>query len=368
MAQYKNEYFPDTLTHPGVDLAEKLEEIGMGSKEFAIRTDKPEKTISAIINGKSSITPEMAVRFETVLKIPANYWLNSQKKYDEIIARAQRQRELSSCVSWLKKFPIKDLIELGWIPKFTNPYEGVEALFDFFAVSNETAWKDYYLESKLKTDFRISLTREKNPFALSAWLRKGELEAKARKTEKYSESKLKKSLPILKSVMVSEEADFDVQIQNICGSAGLRVIYLPSIKGSCVNGATRWIDGSPLIQLSDRFKRYDIFWFTLFHEIGHILLHGKKDIFIESDEKIQSEPSLAYKEEEADDFACDQLFSKKDETEFIRIGKYDQNSIIKFAKTKETHPSIIVGRLHHRNVLKKNIHTKLLKKIDFSVK
>ena len=72
----RNEYIPQSYSHPGETLAEKLDELGMGTKEFSIRTGKPEKTIIAVMKGESSITPDMAVQFENVLRIPANFWLN----------------------------------------------------------------------------------------------------------------------------------------------------------------------------------------------------------------------------------------------------------------------------------------------------
>ena len=70
-----NHYQPQTISHPGETLAEKLAEMGMTIKEFAIRTSKPEKTIIAVIKGGSSITPDMSVAFENVTKIPANFWM-----------------------------------------------------------------------------------------------------------------------------------------------------------------------------------------------------------------------------------------------------------------------------------------------------
>lgn len=80
--------------HPGEMLEEKLGEMGIGIKEFATRVNKPEKTIIAVIKGKSSITPDMAVSFEPVTKIPAGMWLCNQKRYDEMVARTKREATL----------------------------------------------------------------------------------------------------------------------------------------------------------------------------------------------------------------------------------------------------------------------------------
>ena len=95
MTTAKNQYHPQIVFHPGETLAEKLDELGMGPKEFAIRTGKPEKTVIAVMKGKSRITPEMAVQFEHVLKIPAHFWLNMQRHYDEHLAREEREVKLA---------------------------------------------------------------------------------------------------------------------------------------------------------------------------------------------------------------------------------------------------------------------------------
>ena len=83
----QNEYFPQSRPHPGVTLSEKLEEMGMGSKEFAECTGNSEKTISAVLNGNCAITPDLAVQFENVTQIPANFWLNSQRNYDNFMRK-----------------------------------------------------------------------------------------------------------------------------------------------------------------------------------------------------------------------------------------------------------------------------------------
>ena len=87
----QNEYFPQSVPHPGATLAEKLEEMEITAKEFALCTGKPEETIRAILNGKSPITSEIAVQFENVTRIPAHYWINHQKGYDEYVERSFRR-------------------------------------------------------------------------------------------------------------------------------------------------------------------------------------------------------------------------------------------------------------------------------------
>ncbi len=119
----QNQYFPKSRPHPGESLGEKLEEMQMGPKEFALRTAKPEKTIIAILKGKSSITPDMAVQFENVTKIPAHFWMNHQRSYDEYIAREKNMKIIELSSSWAKKFPLKEMINKSWLPQISKIQE-----------------------------------------------------------------------------------------------------------------------------------------------------------------------------------------------------------------------------------------------------
>lgn len=343
-----NEFYTDIAFHPGETLAEKLEELKMGPKEFAIRTGKPEKTIIAIIKGSSSITPEMAVLFESVLKIPANFWIKRQFSFDEYKAREKRALDIEEAKDWAKCFPIADMVKCGWLNARTKAEEKVAELFHFFGVSSPDAWKDYFFNQQLKVAFRISLAHTKEPYAISAWIRKGEIQARQLHCGVYSEAKFKKALKEIKTIMATQPDDFFEQLQELCLACGVKVVYTPCIKKAPLSGATRWIDDNPLIQLTGRYKQNDRFWFTFFHEAGHILLHGKKDIFLEDIE--YSETDLQ-KEAEANDFAVEWTFSNEQEEEVLDANLLTTESIQKFAKKFNTHPAMIIGRFHKKELL-----------------
>lgn len=343
-----NEFYSDIAFHPGETLAEKLEELKMGPKEFAIRTGKPEKTIIAIIKGDSSITPEMAVLFESVLKIPANFWIKRQFSFDEYKAREKRALAIEEAKVWAKCFPIADMVKCGWLNARTKAEEKVAELFHFFGVSSPDAWKDYFFNQQLKVAFRISLVHTKEPYAISAWIRKGEIQASQLHCGVYSEAKFKKALKEIKTIMATQPDDFFEKLQELCLACGVKVVYTPCIKKAPLSGATRWIADNPLIQLTGRYKQNDRFWFTFFHEAGHILLHGKKDIFLEDIE--YSEADLQ-KEAEANDFAIEWTFSNEQEDEVLDAIPLTIESIQKFAKKFNTHPAMIIGRFHKRELL-----------------
>jgi addiction module HigA family antidote len=362
MASKKNQYHPQIAFHPGETLAEKLEELGMGPKEFSIRTGKPEKTVIAILKGKSSITPEMAVQFEHVLKIPAHFWLNMQRNYDEFMAREERQELLAESTDWARNFPIADMVKKGWLPAKTTIEEKTSELLAFFSISNHNAWEDYYFNQQLKVAFRISLAHTKEPYAISAWLRKGELQAAELPNNPYEEKYFKEVLPEVKSIMAKHPDNFFKQLQQVCLEAGVKVVHTPCINKAPINGSTRWINDTPLIQLTGRYKRNDSFWFTFFHEAGHILLHGKKDIFLENIDYSEKDKQ---KEKEADNFAIKWTLSKEEQEEILQRYRITEEDVIEFAKKFKTHPAIIIGRLQHEGLISYALGRHFFEPVEF---
>jgi len=359
--------------HPGITLREKLEELQITPKEFAIRTGKPIKTISNVLNGKSSITPEMSVQFEKVLNIPANFWMAKQANYNEYVAREKEKEELTEAIEWSKKFPYNDLAKLGYVAFTKDAKEKAKNLLSFFNISKSKAWEEIYINQQLPVFFRISLKESKNPHSLSAFLRIGEIEASKIVAPSFKKAKLREILKNLKDIMYKESENFLEKIKEYSLSAGVKIIFTPGLPNTAINGVVRWLNDNPVIQITDRFKRYDIFWFSLFHEFGHIFLHSnKKDIFLE---EIENTESKSKEEFEADKFAEEFLLSYENYHKIIdELNSLpDKNpskilNIIKhYAKVFNTHKDIIIGRIlfHNKSLYKDGFLQNELKKIDF---
>ena len=358
----QNQYFPQSRPHPGETLAEKLEEMAMSPKEFALRIGKPEKTITAILKGDSSITLDMATLFEHATKIPAHFWMNCQRNYDEYAARAKRQAIIEQSVAWAKKFPLAEMIKRGWLPQAKTMQDKTIAMLGFFGFSSYSAWEDYYFNQQLKVAFRISLASTAEPYAVSAWLRQGELQAAALRSKAYSEKNFKEALPEVKKIMAKHPANFYSQLQGICLEVGVKVVHTPSLPKAPICGSTRWLNDTPLIQLTGRYKRNDSFWFTFFHEAGHILLHGKKDIFLEEFEYPAKDKA---KEAEADGFAVKWTLSAEEEAKILEKDPLNEDDIRKFAKQFNTHPAMIIGRLQRRRLISYSFGKKYLAPVVF---
>jgi len=370
----KYKFEPNYAVHPGETLREKLEEINMPPKEFAIRTGKPVKTISNVLNGKSSITPEMAIQFEKVLGISANFWMKKQANYDEFVARKKEEERVNQAVKWARKFPYSQLSKMGYVKCTRKPKERAKELLSFFNISKPEAWEKIYLKSEIPIFFRISLKHAKDPYALSALLKIGEIEANKINAKPYNRKKLKEILLKLKEIMYLEPDDFLYRIQEYCLTAGVKVVYTKQLQKTAINGVVRWINDNPVIQMTDRLKRYDVFWFSFFHEIGHILLHGKKkNIFLEWDKLKERN----IQEKEADDFAAKTLLTENEYREILSsLNKKAENKkdfliiIESFSKKNRTHRDIIIGRILHENkgLYKHGFLQKQIKKVDFEEK
>ena len=306
---------------PGRDLAEKLEEMGLDANDLAARMGYTPKAVNDILQGNCRITPEVAIALEIVTEIPADYWLRSQIAYDEFVTRKRIKTSLSDQSLWKKSFPaevnVREWVRQGDDAKSLMP------LLKFFAVASPQAWDNYYKKAQLKVAFRISLAEVKDPYATSAWIRRGEILSDRDPMEKQEQipvrKRLKAALPEIiafaaankelpkntkKITYTTPEAevvdDCMTGLQALCRKIGIRVLFVQNFKSAPVHGMYRWYKDVPLIQLHDRFEKRAAMWFTFFHELAHVLYHGKKGICLQNIEITHNYPE---KEDEANCFA-----------------------------------------------------------------
>jgi HTH-type transcriptional regulator / antitoxin HigA len=358
-----NEYIPQSALHPCVTLNEKLEEINMSRKEFALRTGKPEQTIIAVLKGESSITPEMAILFENITKIPAHFWINKQARFNEFKAREKWKSTIDKASEWAQKFPYTEMAKLNWVPATRKLDERTVNLLVFFAVSSNDAWENLYMKNELKVAAYTSLKHTHDPFAISAWLRQGEIQAAKIDTPAFDARKLKDTLPEIKKLMANQPIGFFTQLQQLCLSCGVKVFYTPKLPKMPISGSTRWINNTPVIQLTARYHQNDRFWFTFFHEAGHILLHGKKYISLEN---IDFSGADQTKEQQAHNFAEEWTFSLAEEEEVLSAIPLTEEKIVAFAQKFDTHPAMIIGRFHHKGLLPFSVGRSFMEPVNLS--
>lgn len=339
ISDVKNKFLPNYVVSPGETLLETIEAIGMSQAELAERTGRPKKTINEIIKGKASITSDTALQLERVLGIPAAFWNNLERNYQETLARLNEEERLKKQISWLNELPLNAMIKLNWIKTCKNKVQQLQEVLNFFGVASPERWKEKWFGPQVS--FRKSHIFQSHPGALASWLRKGELEAQKIVCKPFNENQFRSILNQIRALTTYPPETFQPETVRLCAESGVAVTFIPELPQIRVNGATWWLNSQKaVIQLSLRYKSDDQLWFSFFHEAGHILLHGKKEVFIEVDGKDS-------KENEADKFASDFLIPPKQYREFIQSGRCNRTVIQEFATDIGIAPGIIVGRLQH---------------------
>ena len=148
-----------------------------------------------------------------------------------------------------------------------------------------------------------------------------------------------------------------------CKRIGIILVCTPHLRASGAQGAIRWLKDNPLLQVTDSYRRYDTFWFTFFHEIGHVLLHGKRNVFLEGIDYRQKD---ANKEKEADDFAAERLVPRSSASKLLSF-KYSEKALDDFCMQEHLHWAFVVGRLQQMKLLTLGRISKSIPKVEFSV-
>lgn len=357
----KNQYSPDWVSPPGETLLEVLTDRGMGQSELATRTGRPKKTINEIVQGKASITPDTALQLELVLGIPAAFWNAREALYREFLARQRGREDLEDQQDWLRDVPYAELVKLGWLAKHKEKAARVEEALRFFGVASVDSLQEVWAQPQ--ATFRRSERLASRVGALMAWLRKGELEAQRLSPGEYREDLFRKVLTEIRSLTRKPHHGIGQAIAEHCARAGVVVVHVPEVPGARVWGATRWMSPSrPLIQLSLRYKTDDHFWFTFFHEAAHILLHGKRAVFVEE----EGGDTGDRKEQEADGFAADWLIPPPAYARFAARRDFTDIGIRRFAHQLGIAPGIVVGRLQHDKLVRPDRFYDLKQKVVWS--
>lgn len=344
-------YQSDLAIHPGEFLEEVLEDAGMTQAELSKRVGRPLQAINEIIKGKKSITSATALELEDVLKIPAHIWLGLESEYQIVKAREQELVQMKVETKLLSKFPYLDLVKIGLVKKTQKAIEKVEELKSFFSVAK---LEQIGQVKAFQPAFRVSDHKTVSHEAIATWLQAGHIKAREVQTSEFNLKLLKSSLGSIKDAMNLEDVNEAIhEVKTMLAECGVALVLLPHFKGTKVHGATFWVDSNEkaVIAMSLRGSFSDVFWFGLFHEIGHILLHNKREVFLEDG---CDDPKLKAQEEEADEFAKCFLIPQKEFDSFVEKRDFSKTSILEFSEVLNIKPSILVGRLMHEKYVKFN--------------
>ncbi|SDX76822.1 addiction module antidote protein, HigA family [Amycolatopsis xylanica] len=343
------EYSPHTSAPPGETLKETLEALGITQVDLARRTGFSTKHVNQIIQGSAVLTPETAEVLERVTGVPAALWNTLEAAWRTQAVREEENKKLRIHLDWLDKFPLAELVTRKILPDRSKSVENLRLLLNFFGVANpevaEELWAGYRIA------FRRSGNIEPNDYSVSVWLRQSVRAARKIECQPYRRHELIRLLPELRALCRRNPETWLTELPLLCARAGVAVVFLPALKGTHISGATRWLTTEKvLVALTDRHKKDDRFWFSFFHEIAHVLLHGKRLTFLDDDPmKYDEDPA----EDEANRFAAEMLIPSKYSYDYerLRIRPKPFVKIEEFAAMVGISPGVVVGRLQHDGAL-----------------
>jgi HTH-type transcriptional regulator / antitoxin HigA len=352
---------PDWAVPPGEILLEALQDRDMTQAELAQRTARPPKTINEIVRGKAAITAETAIQLERALGISAQFWTGLEAIYRNSLAQQVAQRELEANTAWLNRFPIADLVRHRQIERGSSKARTLANLLSYLGLSSPAAFDRHWLSST--TAFRSSPAFMASPEAVAAWLTWGEREAAKVAAAPFDAARFRQVLteirPLTRRVPFMQIFQ---QVKEKCADAGVVVLLIPELKGTHLSGAVRWLGNKAVIQLSLRHKKDDQFWFTFFHEAGHLLTSSRRRDYVDAAE-LPVGQEVDKDEEEADQFAWDALLPPADYRAFVDAADFSQAAILAFAERQRIAAGVVAAKLQtdghiprsHSNNLKKTI-------------
>lgn len=336
------------IIHPGETLKEILEDRNMSQKELSVRTGVSEKHVSTVINGQKNISPSFARKLYYALGIETEFWLNLQSNYDRELLEYEELHNISKeeldILKNLKEVLVK-WKEYGWIESNSDSVTTVLNMRRLLGISN--------LCDIPKIRFSASFRLQKNstvldPYVLFAWQRMCELMSKDTVIlPKADLQLLKNKIAEIKDTMFLKEEDIPERLEKIFAECGILFKIVPFFKGAPVQGLVKkTAEGQIILCITLRQKFADIFWFTLFHEIAHIL---KND---ETKDYLDYESADTEAESEADKMAGDLLIDPESYAEFLNKKNYvSLTSVHDFAKNQNVQDYIVLGRLMREGIV-----------------
>lgn len=346
-------HISDLAIPPGEYLEEVLDSLELSQAELARRMGRPPQAINEIIKGEKAITSDTAIQLEQVVGVPAEFWNNLESEYRLVLAKEQELLKAQEETESVSKFPYLEMSKLGLVKTTRDAIEKVRELKKFFGVSSLSNIENV---REYSPAFRLCEKRAISREAIAAWLRTGNLIASEQEVCSFDKSALKSSIEDIRSLSLEPDPNkMLASLGSLLATCGVALVVIPHYPRTYVTGATFWHGkNKAVVMMSMRGSWSDIFWFSLMHELAHILLHDKRITFIEGGNS--SSDQYKTQEEEADDFSKEVLIPKFSYDEFLSRLDFSPASISAFAESIGIHPGIVTGRLQHDKYLSHSQH------------
>ncbi|WP_366922787.1 HigA family addiction module antitoxin [Metallumcola ferriviriculae] len=348
MAEKMNGLSREFIIHPGETLKEMLQDRDMKQRELAMRTDVKEPHISGIVNCQKPISVSFAKKLEYALGVDASFWINLQANYEKELADFEEINQISSEeLAILQK--LKSITEYAQDIRLLNPDAQGSMLVIEWRKRLNVSSLSRIPEISQAGAYRLAVTDNVDPYILFTWLRICDLITNNQQlNQELNINKLKKKLPLIRKLTFEEDVEtIRLKLKDYFAECGIKFTIVKHFTGAPVQGVIkRNNDGSLSLIMTVRYKFADVFWFTLFHEIGHIL---NEDI---EDKLIDYEFTKNEAENRADEFAANVLINSDRYNSFVESGDFSLMHISQFCAEQNIPSFILIGRLQKDEHLK----------------
>ncbi|WP_024286696.1 helix-turn-helix domain-containing protein [Cellulomonas sp. KRMCY2] len=342
-----SEFAPDWAVPPGRLIQRELSAAGFTQTDVAARTNISAKHLNQVLHGHVPLSPDVAVSLEMVLDVSADLWLRMDATWQAARLRRSSQESFADLAGWLNRFP-GNVLESRNVLDGTAPVATrVEQLLRFFRVADVEAFQRVWLTPQ--ASYRRSQKFAIDPYATALWLRLAEQAAEelAPDAAEYDAQRLREVARLIPGLSRLPVAQAFPQAVSLLLTSGVLLVFIPEVDNTRICGVSRWTHtGHPIIALSGRQKYLDILWFTLLHEVAHVILHPKRATYLEVDgsDTVVNDDRDAL-EAAADDFAQN-AFLGPWERQLVR-SLQDTDELVALAERAGVHPGIVAGRYGH---------------------
>jgi len=326
---------------------------------FRVKIDLTVDQFFDLIHDKLAITARIASMLSSILGGSQRFWKNRYEQFAENLPHSN-QKILNENFQFLNS-----------LSKARNTT--IDELLDSFKISSYEHLILDYLESP-KIMYSKSQKIEPSPVNIANWVRKCELLAErliySEPVHTFSSEKLNdRIVDILSLSKINSISKIVSKIKTILADCGVILILSPCETGNGVSGFTKTIlKKYRLVVVTDRYKNNAAFWFTLFHELAHCILHNLNDTIIHySDEEftLASLPTNhSYQEDEANNFVERLFFPEELMTELVKH-RTSYKNIMRLGVKYDLSTSLIVAQIHRNKMAPYSFFRKVYKRVEF---
>lgn len=335
---------PRWASAPGATIRKVMDSRGLSTEDLASALGVNSAEALRLLDGAAPITDLMAEELARLLGSTAHFWSSREAHYRESLTWLEADY-------LVQRSPMPDMVHKGWIEAADGWMDQARLLLDFYGVSDADEWTETWAPRLKETRFRTSPTFASEDLAVAAWLRQVEREVHDQTLAEWDPDRLRLLIPKIRRLTTTRNpARYLPLLRAILASSGVALVVLPATKGNKLSGAAFTLDdGHRVIGLTGRHLAEDHLWFTLFHEIGHLLLHADQSEFLDA---FDADESASTTEAEANEFARTMLIPGG--LSELSQEEPRMREVVAFAASKGIAPGIVVGQLHHAGILEYN--------------